>query len=301
MNENLISKKFVEMGARVKVRTREVPTPVVGVARRWRRDPPTPAPISIDIRRDKNGEYFDILQTGDQEVEVVSLDKKDRHLLLMHRRKSMQGQREIATIAKFLCGHDERHWFVAAVPESASAKTVKEAKLALKPREVDRAEKAAKVKSSDKLRRRNKAMRRQGEWMFLPVDENLSEKCDAGLIHKNEPIRRGRGKPHICEELVRAGGVTVRIANPPIRFNLSDGEITNLSRGLDSKQHGDFIKKYPSAKNWNWRLMTRDMKVYARGKIKHSDHRTVILRGWHEVIPNTEDKALAMSHVAFLD
>jgi hypothetical protein len=33
-------------------------------------------------------------------------------------------------LRKFLCGHDERHWFVAEVPRGT---TVREAKEALKP------------------------------------------------------------------------------------------------------------------------------------------------------------------------
>jgi hypothetical protein len=37
---------------------------------------------------------------------------------------------------KFLCGQDERHWFVAAIPESAPVGTVRQAKEALKPPDV---------------------------------------------------------------------------------------------------------------------------------------------------------------------
>jgi hypothetical protein len=38
-----------------------------------------------------------------------------------------------------------------------------------------------------------------------------------------------------------------------------------------------------------------------RGRIRHSDHKTIVLRGWHEVVMNTENESLAMQHVAFLD
>jgi hypothetical protein len=41
---------------------------------------------------------------------------------------------------KLLCGHDERHWFIAAVPESAPVGTVRSAKEALKLAEVQNAQ-----------------------------------------------------------------------------------------------------------------------------------------------------------------
>ena len=44
-------------------------------------------------------------------VEVLDVQPADRHLLLLVREGGLRSH-------KFLCGHDERHWFVAAVPES---------------------------------------------------------------------------------------------------------------------------------------------------------------------------------------
>jgi len=46
---------------------------------------------------------------------VVDVDRSDRHLLLLVR----DGEEK----SKFLCGHDDRHWFVAAVPEDARGVT----------------------------------------------------------------------------------------------------------------------------------------------------------------------------------
>ena len=66
--------------------------------------------------------------SADAEVEVLDVRRADRHLLLL--------VREGGEKPKFLCGHDERHWFVAAVPESAPVGTVRAAKEALKPAEV---------------------------------------------------------------------------------------------------------------------------------------------------------------------
>jgi hypothetical protein len=45
----------------------------------------------------------------------------------------------------------------------------------------------------------------------------------------------------------------------------------------------------------------RDPEVYAKGAVRHSDHATVHLAGWHRVLMNTEQRARAMRHVRFID
>ena len=45
----------------------------------------------------------------------------------------------------------------------------------------------------------------------------------------------------------------------------------------------------------------RDPELFAKGAIRHPDHATVVLNGWHRVVMNTEQGARAMRHVAFLD
>ena len=47
--------------------------------------------------------------------------------------------------------------------------------------------------------------------------------------------------------------------------------------------------------------MRRNPKVYVRGRVRHPDHKTVMLDGWHEVLSNTENLSHAMRNVAFLD
>ena len=47
---------------------------------------------------------------------------------------------------KFLCGHDERHWFVAGVPERAPVSNVVTAMEALKPDVVRAQERGKKGK-----------------------------------------------------------------------------------------------------------------------------------------------------------
>src|SRR5688500_6204115 len=101
-----IETSFGRIGARV--RLRDAPTEPSWDRRlgRSRGD----QPVAIDVLRDRRGEFFDIEVREDVEVEVLDDDARARHLLLLTR---VDGEK-----ARFLCGHDERHWFVAAVPES---------------------------------------------------------------------------------------------------------------------------------------------------------------------------------------
>ena len=45
----------------------------------------------------------------------------------------------------------------------------------------------------------------------------------------------------------------------------------------------------------------RDPEVYAKGTVRHPDHATIRLTGWHRVLMNTEQGARAMQHVVFID
>jgi hypothetical protein len=66
--------------------------------------------------------------------------------------------------SKFLCGHDERHWFVAGIPETAPVGTVRQAKEALKPAEVLSAQAGKRLRAKARNRRKNASFVRQGEW-----------------------------------------------------------------------------------------------------------------------------------------
>ena len=265
MDTELLESRFARLRARVKVRD---------VALGWRADA-----FAVDIGADEKGEFFDIQVSPGETLEVDAVDVRPdlRHLLLLVRRG---GRKD-----KFLCGHDERHWFVAAVP-GAAVSTVKTAMEALKPAAVRQAESAKRVPDRDRRRRRNEAFVRQGEWFFVPVPDLL---VDERLITRNEPLSRGRGStPHTCVEAYRRGGVTVYVNR-------------RHPAGLLVKDYKALLEREPGAVNWGWRVMTRDAEVYARGRVRHLDHRTVHLRGWHRVLMNTENEAPAMRHVAFLD
>jgi hypothetical protein len=113
-------------------------------------------PAGIDIRTDKLGEYFDIAIDPRDSVdyEVIDMRPDRRQLLLMARRdRSKQ---------KFLCGHDERHWFVCAVP-GASVSNVVNAIESLQPVVVRTAVQRRVKRIKNRLRRKNEAFIRQGE------------------------------------------------------------------------------------------------------------------------------------------
>ena len=144
MDTRVLKRRFDWIGARVEVEDR----PWLGM--------PT-----IDVRHDRRGEYFDLRFSGGDEVEldVVDSSAARRHLLLL--------VRDGAEKSKFLFGHDERHWFVAAIPEAARGVSgVAQAIEALQPEDVREAVNRAKPK--DPHRRKNKAFIRQGEWFFVP-------------------------------------------------------------------------------------------------------------------------------------
>lgn len=51
----------------------------------------------------------------------------------------------------------------------------------------------------------------------------------------------------------------------------------------------------------SWRRMVRDAQVYARGDVRHRDHKTIHLDGWHRVYMNRERFAKHARQIAFLD
>lgn len=280
-----IRKKFTEIGARVVINQVQ-PT-------RWSGSENS---VRLDVRRDKHGEFFSLAATGESEISVVNTSRDLRHLLLM-----VKNNREKS---KFLCGHDERHWFVAAIPEKIAGVTdVIKAMEALKPTAV--LEKQAGMKTKSRISRRNSIYVRQGEWYFLSRQDLDFKETTFFPFHRNEPLLRGSGsKPHICELLVRRGGELVHVCRRiGLKFNDPRGQSLRdqLSAGLTSEEYAKFIKANPDAVRWEWTQLTRNPEVYVKGKVSHRDHTTITLPFWHQVLMNTEPQAKAMRHVAFLD
>src|SRR5215203_177788 len=132
MDAHLLERHFAKIGARAKLRA-------------------VPGIVSINIGHDRDGEFFDVAagRAPVAELSVIDAQPRLRHLVLMSRESNGKH--------KFLCGHDERHWFVAAVPETAAVSTVATAMEALKPTDVRRLQDRLAVKPRKRNRRRNAA------------------------------------------------------------------------------------------------------------------------------------------------
>ena len=265
MDVNVLERQFARIGARAQVR--------------WLDGPRIRGSVALDIVRDRVGELFDILVSKDApaDVEVLHAEPGQRHLLLMSRSDTDEKH-------KFLCGHDERHWFVAAVPENRAVSTVRTAMEALKPVKVVGRQLRMKVRKKNWNRRRNEAFVRQGEWFFVPVP---GFEPDLRLVLRREPLSRGNGsKPHLMELAFRRGGTMLYVSR--------DHPAGLLQADFDALD--DDVRRRQS-----WRQMVRDAEVFAKGRISHPDHATLVLVPWHRVLMNTEPGARAMRHVAFLD
>jgi hypothetical protein len=263
MSNESIERQFAKMGARAKIR--EITRPS---------DPD----YMLDVRRDKRGEFYDIGFKPDAECElqVINIDPDDRHMVVLF--KDDSGNKE-----RYLCGHDERSWFVAAVPGGAN--TVFEAKEALKPAAARESQDKKKVRKNKRNKRHNEGYLRQGEWFFIS-EPHL--RVDEKLIIRNEPIRRGRGKAHMVEEIYRTGGTTVYVNR-------------EHPDGLSQAKYDELLARDPSQRNKNWRMMRSNAGVYGRGKVSHPDHATIELPGWHRIVPNTESNASWSTNMTFLD
>jgi hypothetical protein len=263
MDIESLKRHFAGIGARVKI----------GEARvtRWRND------TGINIRADAEGEFFDIRIDAEnpRDYRVIDLRPERRHLLLLSEDDK----------SKFLCGFDERHWFVCAVP-GAGVTNVRAAMEALQPSEVRQAVERRVKRSKNRLRRRNEAFVRQGEWFFIP-EPNLA--VEESFVRRNEPLSRGGGsKAHMCQYAYRANGELVMVCD-------------RHPAGVPMDSYGKILRNNPQAGSWNWRQMRRNADVYVRGRVWHPDHRTVVLRCWHRGLMNTEHLAPGRSAVTFLD
>ncbi|MGB0372817.1 MAG: hypothetical protein ACPGN3_15905 [Opitutales bacterium] len=255
---------FEKMGARIHV----IHSPI---QKRW--VPPSGGAIrglTIDVR----GDTFLVNKTDDTELVVLNADIKGKHLLLMARDEST-GRNN-----KFLCGYDEREWFVASVPRESTG--VADAKDRLMPLEARFSQLRNGVKGKKKHSRHNKGFIRQGEWFFIPAGEVSVDKTK---VLKNEPLTRGGGsKPHMVQELYRTGGENVHVHFEYAQFGITDTEYSALS---EKKRRAP-----------GWRMMKRNPDVFAKGQVRHADHQTVTLRGWCRVRINRE---VSTQTVAFLD
>ena len=269
MHAEYIERAFAEIGARFKVEE----------AQRGKLS--RQIPYSVDISADRRGQFFllraQVATMPVLDVQVLQKSKPERHLLLLVK------DEQIAEKNRFLCGYDEREWFVAATPGGASS--IAAAKEALKPEIVAQRQAAVGLTRNQRLQRRNKAFIRQGEWFFLPEPGLVVPET---RIHRHEPIFRSGGKPHYVEELYRAGGELVFV-NRQYPLGLTRGQLEEVLSRRKELRRQYFVQR------------RRGMTVYGRGKVTHRDHHTVVLHEWHLIVMNEEYKSPARQNLAFLD
>jgi len=268
-----IEKAFARIGYRVRIEQDSVQgnTMTTGVLSAGRL---APARIRVNVEKDRRGEVFQVTIGEGVSLQIMQMDRALRHLLLYACDQEKAKYR-------YLCGHDERGLFAAAVPGGVS--NVVDAMEALKPETVLRSQHG--LSAEERNKRRNPAFLRQGEWYFVPA---AGGSFDQKLLLRNEPIRRGRSKPHIVEEVFRCGGEAVYVCR-------------QFPNGIDEGAYQKQLLSSPEARHWGWSLMRRNMDVFGRGKVKHPDHRTIVLNGWHQILPNREAEAPFIETLVFLD
>lgn len=258
-----LTKALQLIGARLKV-----------VNRRGSRNP-----LRFNVGTDRQGEFFTLSVNEESEkadVRVLVADQVLAQALILVVTKDEKGkiQKE-----KLLLGHDERHWFVAGVPEKA--RNIKDAFKLLKPEAARLSQERAGVGGKTLNKRRNKGFIRQGEWFFVPVQ---FEPDRFTHVYKNEPIQRSAGStPHIVEKLVRMGGQQIFIMGGKI-YTQEQRDAYVMANG---KGH--------------FQARTQNAQVFVTGRVSHKDHKTVHLQSWHEVHISREPSNAGRSAQGFLD
>lgn len=275
-----IARKFAAMGARVRLEELE--------ATRWMTLDDTAA-FRLNIFSDRRGQYFDLRLNPKKVARLFTLDvrPRQRHLVLFCSEHFQDEKGKwLDRDHRVLCGHDEREWFCAAIPEKKRVTTVTQAMDALMPNIARNSLARHNVKGRDRLKRKNPGYKRQGEWFFIP-DPKFQPRDD--VFHRNEALLRGVGKPHMAEHLVRHGGKVVYVGGWG-SVSISEGEYQRRMR------------YNRLTKNESWRPMVENPIVHVRGWVKHPDHKTIILHGWHRVEPNTEETQVGGNRtITFID
>ena len=107
MHKELITSCFARIGARIKMRSWA--TDVLRLASRTRM-----SGLAVTVPSDRLGQYFDIqVDSVMIDLHVVEVQPEARHLVMAARHLGVLREE------RFVCGHDERSWFVAALPDGS--------------------------------------------------------------------------------------------------------------------------------------------------------------------------------------
>lgn len=243
--------------------------------------------FQIDVKTDKKtGEYFE-LQHGDPVEVIINEVRPDMNHLLMTVKAG-------DLVRKFLCGFDERHFFTAGVPVETI--NIPDAFHRLQPPEIQKV--AKDLPRKERYKRHTSLYIRQGEWFFQPLSLKEMKKLATDfpkweqMVIKNEPIQRGSSKAHMCQFMFRHGGRTVMVHS------------NYAPNGWDKKTYTAWQEKQRTLSSGNlvwmsgWRERQVGMRCLVKGTVRHPDHATVTLHGWHEVFMNAE---VMTREMAFLD
>ena len=88
--------------------------------------------------------------------------------------------------------------------------------------------------------------------------------------------------------LVRSGGEALYVCS-------------QYPEGLREGAYRELLEKKPGRKSMGWQLRRVNAKVFAKGEVRHPDHKTIVMDEWHEVLMNTENQSRTMQNVAFID
>ena len=168
--------------------------------------------MSIETKGKKKGiEYFKLSKGHENnQVRVIDVDCKARQLILLVKEPERQYkvrrwdyikrdyveemQKTPNNLRKLLCGFDEKHLFIAQLPDNQRVvNKIKDAHRILKPQIIA------------KNKKKNNRIKRQGEWFFIPITHKEQELIN--LYQKNVlkkvRIGNGGGNPHIANQLLR--------------------------------------------------------------------------------------------------
>jgi len=279
MNIQTLEKTFAKIGASVEIRRSNPNRRPARFQRSIGSMSPSAGPFSVNVEGTGKREHFVLTIDPDANVEFDALDvsPETRHMILQARPINIENTKNAPRTEKFLCGHDEMHFFAASVPSTVTK--VRDAKDRLMPQGVQEHVRNVGLNRKEKFKRKNQAYIRQGEWFFIPEP---GKTIDKKFILYNEPlIRPGGGKPHMMGECYREGGTTV----------WTKGSLMNV---LSVSQY-DQLTKRDSKEAMRYRQMRRNPMVWCRGKIKHPDHHTIDLGYvWHRVSVNGEIRAQSL-------
>jgi hypothetical protein len=154
--------------------------------------------FQIDIVNHGQREAYQLQHPSDDELSVEIMDAKPhlRHLVL-----DVTGWR-LPIAGRYLCGHDESHWFVAGLEFGRQTAKVRGAMESLKPEIVRREQRRKGVKNLQH-RRQTAAYIRQGEWFFLPRPK--MQVADV-LVELDGRLARDGGKPHRVDQIYSMPG-----------------------------------------------------------------------------------------------